>query len=320
MPEKPYTLSTNDGVYYKTPDSFGLTFERIFDQPVSRVWAALTEPDQLAKWLAPTTIEGREGGTITLHLTGGTMGGKILKWKKNELVEYVWHNGSSVRWQLLSEGKGRTRLVFTHKKVLESQLVDAAKGWHYHLDALTLILEGKKVPENPVETWDEMTRDATKRYRAALQELVPPPAPFVIERVLDAPIERVWHALTNKDEIKHWSFEIPEFEPEEGFEFTFYGEHEGTRFVHYCRITEVVDERKLAYSWRYENVRGVSHVTWELFPEGGKTRLRLTHEGLENFAHAGAHYLRSNFVAGWTDIIGRSLVSWLKEAPMALAR
>jgi uncharacterized protein YndB with AHSA1/START domain len=320
MPEKPYTLSTNDGVYYKTPDSFGLTFERIFDQPVSRVWAALTEPDQLAKWLAPTTIEGREGGTITLHLTGGTMGGKILKWKKNEIVEYVWHNGSSVRWQLLSEGKGRTRLVFTHRKVLESQLVDAAKGWHYHLDALTLILEGKKVPENPVETWDEMTKDATKRYKAALQELLPLPAPFVIERVLDAPIERVWHALTNKDEIKHWSFEIAEFEPEEGFEFTFYGEHEGTRFVHFCRITEVVDERKLAYSWRYENVRGVSHVTWELFPEGGKTRLRLTHEGLENFAHAGAHYLRSNFVAGWTDIIGRSLVSWLKEAPMALAR
>jgi uncharacterized protein YndB with AHSA1/START domain len=319
MPEKPYTLSANDGVYYKTPDSFGLTFERIFDQPVSRVWMALTKPDQLAKWLAPTTIEGREGGTITLHLTGGTMGGKILKWKKNELIEYVWHNGSSVRWQLLSEGKGRTRLVFTHKKVQESQLVDAAKGWHYHLDALTLVLEGKDVPENPVETWDEMTRDATKRYKTALLALEPAQDPFVIERVLDAPIERVWQALTNKDEIKHWSFEIAEFAPEEGFEFTFYGEHEGTRFVHYCRITEVVDERKLAYSWRYENVYGVSHVTWELFPEGGKTRLRLTHEGLENFAHAGPHYARSNFVGGWTAIFG-SLGSWLKEAPMALVR
>jgi uncharacterized protein YndB with AHSA1/START domain len=320
MPEKNFTLSTDDGVFYMTTGEAGLTFERIFDRSTSRVWAALTEPDQLAKWLAPTTIEGREGGTITLHLTGGTMGGKILKWKKNELIEYVWHNGSSVRWQLLSEGRGRTRLVFTHRKVKESQLVDAAKGWHYHLDALSLVLEGKNVPENPVEAWDEITRDATKRYKTALLALEPAQDPFVIERVLDAPTERVWQALTNKEEIKHWSFDIAEFEPEEGYEFTFLGEHEGTRFVHYCRITEVIEERKLAYSWRYENIRGISYVTWELFPEGRKTRLRLTHEGLENFAHAGAHYGRSNFVAGWTDIIGRSMVSWLNEAPMALAR
>jgi uncharacterized protein YndB with AHSA1/START domain len=320
MPEKKFTLSASDGTFYKTDDSIGVRFERLLDHPLPLVWEAITQPGHLAKWLAPATIEGREGGAITLHLSGGVMGGKILQWKEEDLLEYVWYNGSSVRWQLLTEGPGRTRLVFTHQQVPDSQLVDAAKGWHYHLDVLTMILDGEPAPHNPVETWEDITREADLRYRTALSGLRQAPDPFVIERVFDAPIERVWQALTNKEEIKHWSFDIPDFEPEEGYEFTFLGEHEGVRFVHYCRISEVIEEKKLAYSWRYENVRGVTYVTWELFPEGRKTRLRLTHEGLENIAHAGHHYFRDNFVAGWNEIIGRNLMSWLQSAPMALVR
>ncbi len=38
--------------------------------------------------------------------------------------------------------------------------------------------------------------------------------PFVIERILNAPVERVWRAITDKDEMKNWYFDIPEFKPE----------------------------------------------------------------------------------------------------------
>jgi uncharacterized protein YndB with AHSA1/START domain len=315
-----FKLSLQDGIFFRTADTVGVVFERILDHPANRVWEILTQPVHLARWLAPAVLKGGAGGEIRLQMTGGTMGGRILQWKENALLEYIWYNGSVVRWELLREGKDRTRLVFTHTHLQESQLPDAAKGWHYHLDLLTIELDGKEIPSNPVERWDAITREATVRYKDQLAQVGQTPAPFILERVFDAPADRVWQALTNKDEIKRWSFDIAEFEPEEGFDFTFYGEKDGKRFVHYCRVTEVVAGKKLAYSWRYENVRGVSHVTWELFPEGRKTRLRLTHEGLENLAHAGEPWARYNFEAGWTAIFDKGLRSWLQETPATMAR
>jgi uncharacterized protein YndB with AHSA1/START domain len=322
MPEKTFGLSSHDGSFFKAGDTAGVYFERILEHPVDRVWAGLTENEHLAKWLAPAIIEGEKGGSISLQLTGRILGGTITEWKEEALLEYVWHNGSTVRWELLKEGRGRTRLVFTHRHVKDGQLVDAAKGWHYHLDLLALELDGQPMPRNPVALWDDITREATVRYNAAAMLLAqaPEPEPFVIERVFDAPVARVWQALTNKEELMQWSFNIPDFEPEEGYEFTFNGQSEsGQKKIHHCRITEVVDQRKLAYSWRYQNMKGISHVTWELFPEGRKTRLRLTHAGLEKFAHAGADFRRQNFEMGWGGIFGM-LATWLQRTPVAAAR
>ena len=136
-------------------------------------------------------------------------------------------------------------------------------------------------------------------------------APLVVERTYDAPIAMVWKAITTKEEIKEWSFDIKEFKPELGFEFQFYGEKDGVKFFHRCKITEVVPERKLAYSWRYEGFEGVSLVTFELFPEGKKTRVKLTHEGLENFPKLAA-FARENFVQGWTCLIGEELKKFVE--------
>jgi uncharacterized protein YndB with AHSA1/START domain len=167
MPDKKFVLSAHDGTFFRTEDCIGVRFERVLEHPVERVWAALTEPEHLAHWLAPAEIRGGKGGTITLRLTGGVMGGTITEWKENVLLEYAWHGGSSVRWELVSEGKIRTRLLFTHHHVIDRQLVDAAKGWHYHLDLLALELDGEPMPHNPVERWEEITREATVRYKIA---------------------------------------------------------------------------------------------------------------------------------------------------------
>src|ERR1700704_285 len=101
----------------------------------------------------------------------------------------------------------------------------------------------------------------------------------VIERTFNAPVARVWKALTNADEMRVWYFDLKEFKPEVGFEFEFTVEHEGMKYHHLCKITEVIAPTKLAYTWRYKGHEGDSLVTFELFAEGGKTRLKLTHEG-----------------------------------------
>ncbi len=137
-------------------------------------------------------------------------------------------------------------------------------------------------------------------------------APFIIERTLRAPVEKVWKALTDKNEMRQWYFDLPEFKAEPGFEFRFEAGEKGKLFLHVCRVTEVVPNRKLAYTWRYEGYAGNSTVTFELFPEGDKTRIKLTHEGLETFP-ALPDFAKENFAAGWTSFIDTSLKSFVEK-------
>src|SRR3954471_3794897 len=104
---------------------------------------------------------------------------------------------------------------------------------------------------------------------------------IIMERILDAPVAKVWKALTDVHQMREWYFDLKEFKPEVGFEFDFVVEHKGRSYHHLCRVTEALPQRKIAYSWRYNGEVGDSLVTFELFSEGTKTRLRLTHEGLE---------------------------------------
>src|SRR6266404_6012809 len=125
----------------------------------------------------------------------------------------------------------------------------------------------------------------------------------VVERTFGAPVARVWNALTDVDQMLEWYFDLKEFKPEVGFEFEFVVEHEGNRYHHLCRITEMIPQRKIAYTWRYKDEPGDSLVTFELFGDGAKTRVKVTHAGIETFPKTPA-YARKNFEQGWTQIIG----------------
>jgi len=137
--------------------------------------------------------------------------------------------------------------------------------------------------------------------------------PFVMERTIKAPIEKVWEALTNKDQMKQWYFDLEEFKPEVGFRFEFEGGDTHKKYLHKCEITEVIPDTKLSHSWRYDGFEGNSFVTWELFPEGDTTRVKLTHEGLETFPPNIKAFAKENFVAGWTEIVGSGLPKYLEN-------
>ncbi|OGC78710.1 MAG: ATPase [candidate division Zixibacteria bacterium RBG_16_50_21] len=137
--------------------------------------------------------------------------------------------------------------------------------------------------------------------------------PLVIERILNAPAASVWKALTDRDQMKQWYFDLAEFKPQAGFKFQFYGGTEEKQYLHLCKITEVIPGKKLAYSWRYDGHEGNSLVAFELFVEGDKTRLKLTHEGLETFPKSNPDLAKENFVQGWTSIIGTSLKEYVEN-------
>lgn len=135
---------------------------------------------------------------------------------------------------------------------------------------------------------------------------------IVIERTLEAPVAQVWKALTDVAQMRQWYFDLKEFNPEPGFEFEFIVEHEGISYHHLCRVTEVVLQQRIAYTWRYKGEPGDSLVTFELFPEGNKTRVKVTHTGIETFPKTPA-YARKNFENGWTSIIGSELKEFVER-------
>jgi len=97
----------------------------------------------------------------------------------------------------------------------------------------------------------------------------------VIERTFRVPVSRVWEALTDKDQMKQWYFDVSGFRPEVGFAFSFAGKGN----------------------------------------EGEQTLLRLTHEGLETFPAGSPDFAPASFAKGWTYLIGAALRGlWRFEA------
>lgn len=138
--------------------------------------------------------------------------------------------------------------------------------------------------------------------------------PIIIERTLNAPVEKVWKAISDKASMKEWYFDIAEFKPEPGFEFQFHGQgKDGENYLHLCKVVEAIPGKKLSYTWRYEGFEGISLVTFELFREGEKTKLRLTHIGLETFPAENNAFAREDFVEGWTYISGTALPGYLEK-------
>lgn len=139
--------------------------------------------------------------------------------------------------------------------------------------------------------------------------------PIIIERTFNAPVYKVWAAITDKTKMKEWYFDLSEFKAEAGFEFQFYGEgKEGEKYLHLCTVQEAIVNKKLSYTWRYDGYEGNSLVSFELFSEGDKTKLILTHSGLETFPATTNAFAKENFVEGWTHIINVSLKDYLEKS------
>ena len=99
----------------------------------------------------------------------------------------------------------------------------------------------------------------------------------VVKKELNAPVEKVWQALTDKAQMNKWYFDIPDFELETHKEFNFYEPGDAQKYHHRCEILEIIPERKLKHTWTYpEHSKDKSIVKWELEEDGGKTMVTIT--------------------------------------------
>ncbi len=138
--------------------------------------------------------------------------------------------------------------------------------------------------------------------------------PIIVIQEYNTSIDKVWNALTNKEEMKYWYFNLPEFYAVNDFEFQFYGgKDENNQYLHLCKITDVSLQNKLSYSWRYDGYPGISFVTFEVIEKDSKTTLKLTHTGIETFENENSDFDKSEFEAGWNYILHTALKNYLED-------
>jgi uncharacterized protein YndB with AHSA1/START domain len=145
--------------------------------------------------------------------------------------------------------------------------------------------------------------------------------PLVIDRIYDAPADRIWRAITDNNDMRQWYFDIEGFMPVIGFRFQFFGKVDGRVFLHICQVTDVVTGRRLSYIMTFKDFSDTNYapvktqVSFELNPiDANKTALRLIHEGLENFPEGLKHFTENDFLQGWGTLLDTSLKQYLKKA------
>ncbi len=125
--------------------------------------------------------------------------------------------------------------------------------------------------------------------------------------------EKLWNAITIKEEMKLWYFEVDDFEPEVGFEFRFWGGTENRQYLHICRITDVIPIQRLCYTWSYDGIPGITELCFEISSaESNLSKLKLSHAGFETFPADNPDFDPKNFDKGWEYILGNSLKNYLE--------
>ena len=138
--------------------------------------------------------------------------------------------------------------------------------------------------------------------------------PIIVQYEIEAPVDKVWKALTDKNEMKFWYFDIPDFVAEAGQIFNFFEPGGENKYHHQGEILDILPNQKLKHTWSYPDYSSVkTTVTLELIPEKDETLVRLTHEGIENFKGLGDNFSRESFTEGWNTILGKNLKGYLEK-------
>lgn len=135
------------GVVRRIGEGFEGVLEREYDHPPQALWRMLTEPSEFAKWLAPGSMELREGGTVRIDFvdSGTLIESPLTRCVPPRVLQYSWSSGSEparpLRWELAPTAGG-TRLILVVSIPAGEDVAKACAGFEGHLDMLAGALEG----------------------------------------------------------------------------------------------------------------------------------------------------------------------------------
>jgi len=280
------TLETIDG-------RMALRFERRLSHSPQRVWRAVTEPAELAQWfVVPVAWTPALGETFE----GYGQRGEIVALEAPTLLRWTWGE-ERYSFELAAEAEG-CRLVFTHVfDVAYGPAAQHAAGWETYLDRLEVHLaDGFLAEEDAHGSIGELHERYAARFGQdpapgrrmiagfafrdlTLEEDAADGPRLRLERRLRHPVERVWRAIADPDELAHW------FPADASME-----------------VVERDEPHRLVASWFGDELR------FELRPEGAGCRLVFTHAFDDRDTAA-------RTAAGWDRCFAR-LEALFAEQPM----
>jgi len=145
--------------------------EDVYDTGIEDLWAAVTDPDRLARWIAKVSGDLRVGGTVHAVFTSTWSGsGRIDACERPGHLLLTMEPGTDeetrIEAWLTAEGSG-TRLVVEERGLRRDRLHFHGAGWQAHLEDLARSLTDGAV----AGTWSEEAPEPA--WRARWAELTP---------------------------------------------------------------------------------------------------------------------------------------------------
>jgi uncharacterized protein YndB with AHSA1/START domain len=162
-----------DGVLDESDGVPVIRFERWFGHSIDDVWAAITQPEQLAQWWLPfdaeIVLELEAGGRFEMRSLSDpsmVLDLRVLRVEPPVLFEHSHVDpGSVVRWELKPDGDGCTLLL---SQTVPARVIAVERGYlvglHHSLERLVATLAGQSIPWD----WDRLDVHRERYHRHGL--------------------------------------------------------------------------------------------------------------------------------------------------------
>jgi uncharacterized protein YndB with AHSA1/START domain len=158
------------GDFRHVAGGIAVRYERRVDVPAARLWAALTEPGELARWLGHVTIAGREV-TVRLGPEAPDGTGAVTYCQPVQMLEVdlEWPELPPVRLvaEVAALGEDRAVVVVEYRGLPGDDAAEQSARWHLRMDALARVAAGDGAPDGPPEP----AADLVAAYQAHLGEV-----------------------------------------------------------------------------------------------------------------------------------------------------
>lgn len=134
------------GSYFQHEGRPAVRFRRTYPHPVERLWAAITDPGELAHWFpSAVRIEPLAGGTIEFsgdpNLESST--GTVLAYEPPRRLAFTW-GGDELHFELEPSGEDGCTLTLINVLEAEDTAARNAAGWTVCLAELGKHVSGEQ--------------------------------------------------------------------------------------------------------------------------------------------------------------------------------
>ncbi len=297
-----------------------VTVEREYAASGSDLWSALTEPERLARWIGRYTATGDD---YRLEMGDGSavVTGRVIVCEAQNRIVVRWRFTGEAETELEAtitpHGQEHVVLTLTHRRVQAITAAVYGAGWEDVLTHLDSELRGQQdlgdrgyagEAANPAAF--DAALEEYRRREAGLTQARMIRADGLsgvhLERMLDAPIDQVWDALTRPERIERWLWPVVAWpddparvRPLEFGDTFLLGDANVLDGVHTMEVLALEQGRLLSFTWGPAR----SAVTIRLADQGDATLLVLDQDAIPDVFGAGRLRSAPDFAAGWHSLI-----------------